>query len=312
MNNIQGKSFLITGGSGFVGTNLQRFLISHDANITSWNSSYDLSNEDQAEYAFKSEENKFDYIIHLAAKTAAGSWPSNHRAQMFDINMRININTFKMWHKYHPEARMIAFNSSCSYPGNIEFFAERDYWNGQMHDSVETYGFTKKAMVIALQGYKQEYGLKGTTVIPATLYGPHDHFDPDKSHVVSALIRKFVEAKRQNLSTVEVWGDGTQTREIMYVDDQFKGLLTVLNYDGPVINIGSGIPTTIRELAETIKELTEFNGRIFFNTDKFVGNARKVSDITLAKNLYGWTTDIKIGATKQNLKKTIDWFIQNL
>lgn len=312
MNNIKGISFLITGGTGFVGINLQTYLKNKGATVVAWNSKYNLAKEDESEYVFSCYPQKFDYIIHLAAKTAAGSWPSNHRAQMFDINMRININTFKMWHKYHPQARMIAFNSSCSYPGSIDFFAERDYWNGPMHDSVETYGFTKKAMVIALQGYKQEYGLKGTTVIPATLYGPHDHFDPDKSHVVSALIRKFVIAKREKLSEVEVWGDGTQTREILYVDDQFKGLISVLNYDGPVINIGSGIPTTIRELAETIKELTGYQGRIFFNTDRFVGNTKKVSDITLAKNLYGWTTDIKIGSTKENLKKTIDWFMQNL
>ena len=310
MKNNQ-KWFLVTGGTGFVGKNLTTFLTAQGHAVVGMGSKPDLSNEVEAEYVFSCFGNKFDYIVHGAARTAAGSWPSNHRAQMFDTNMRINVNTFKMWHKYQPQARMIALNSSCSYPGSIEYFAERDYWNGQMHDSVETYGFTKKAMVIALQGYKQEYGLKGTTVIPATLYGPHDHFDPDKSHVVSALIRKFVTAARENLPEVEVWGDGTQTREIMYVEDQFKGLVAVLDYDGPIINIGSGEAITIRELAETLKELTGYQGEIFFNTSRFVGNARKVSDISLAKQLYGWTTDIKIGGTKENLKKTVDWYQAN-
>jgi len=305
------KWFLVTGGTGFVGKNLLPFLAAQGHAVVGMGSKPDLSNEVEAEYMFSCLGKQFDYIIHGAARTAAGSWPSNHRAQMFDTNMRINVNTFKMWHKYQPQARMIALNSSCSYPGSIEYFAERDYWNGQMHDSVETYGFTKKAMVIALQGYKQEYGLKGTTVVPATLYGPYDHFDPDKSHVVSALIRKFVTATRENLPEVEVWGDGTQTREIMYVDDQFKGLVAVLDYDGPILNIGSGEAITIRELAETLKELTGYQGEIFFNTSRFVGNARKVSDISLAKQLYGWTTDIKIGGTKENLKKTVDWYQAN-
>jgi len=179
-----------------------------------------------------------------------------------------------------------------------------------MHDSVDIYGLTKKAMNIGIEAYKAQYGLKGTTVIFATLYGPHDHFDLEKSHVVSALIKKFVDAKNSttNSSDVEVWGDGTQTRELIYVDDQIKGLLAVIDYDGPIINIGTGIETSIKELAETINKLSDANVKIVYNTNRFVGIKKKVLDISLAREKYGWTTSIPLLPLEDGLKKTIEYY----
>lgn len=311
MKNIQNKSFLVTGGTGFFGKTLVPTIQKFGGKVVAIGSCPDLSIEDYAEDVFRSFREKFDYIIHGAALTAAGDWPAKHKAEQFDINIRIHINVLRMWHQYQSQAKMVGIGSSCAYPGDKEFFKESEFWNGPMHESVETFGFTKKTLTIGIESYKSQYGLKGTTIIPATLYGPYDHFDPDKSHVVSALIQKFVRAQENNLPTVEVWGDGSQTREIMYVEDQALGLLTVLDYEGSILNIGSGISTSIKELAETLKEVTNFKGNIFYNTSKFVGSKKKVMDISLARNLYGWTTTVKIGDIKDNLRKTAEWYKEN-
>lgn len=311
MKNIQGKSFLMTGGTGFLGKNFVSFIRAHGGYIVGIGSNPDLSNVTNAEYVFHGLPQKFDYIIHAAALTAAGEWPAKHRAEQYDINIRIHTNTLKMWHRYQPQAKMIGIGSSCTYPGMKEFFDESEYWNGKMHESVEVFGFTKKAVSLGIEAYKSQYGLKGTTLIPATLYGPHDHFDPEKSHVVSALIQKFVHAQENNLPSVEVWGDGSQTREILYVEDQIHGLCNALDFDGPILNVGSGIPVTVKKIAETIKEVSGYQGKIDYNASKFVGNKNKVMDISLARSLYGWTTDIKVGGLQERLKQTVDWYKSN-
>ncbi len=302
----------MTGGTGFLGKNFVDFVQKHGGTIIGVGSQYNLANEESAERMFQMiDKNVFDYIIHGAALTAAGEWPAKHRAEQYDTNIRIHTNTLKMWHRYQPQAKMIGIGSSCTYPGMKEFFDESEYWNGQMHESVEVFGFTKKAVSIGIEAYKSQYGLRGTTLIPATLYGPHDHFDPEKSHVVSALIQKFVNAQKNNLPSVEVWGDGSQTREILYVEDQIMGLCTVLDFDGPILNVGSGIPVTIKKLAETIKDVSGYQGVIDYNASKFVGNKNKVMDIGLAKALYGWTTEVKVGNLRERLDKTVNWYKTN-
>lgn len=306
---VIGKRFLVTGGTGFFGKNFKSYVENLGGFVTTIGSKNDLSNESEAEKLFKDIlVEKYDYIIHGAALQAAGDWPLYHKAEQYDINLRIHANTFRMWHKYQPQAKMIGIGSSCSYPKVKEVLSESDYWDGPMHESVDIYGFTKKAVSVGIEAYKSQYGLKGTTVIFATLYGPHDHFDPDKSHVVSALVKKFVDAVENGVEEVEVWGDGTQTRELIYVDDQVKGLLSVLDYEGSLINIGTGSSITIKELAETIKKTTQFSGNIFYNTNRFVGIKHKVLDVSLAKERYGWTDKIKCDTLENSLKKTIEWY----
>lgn len=310
--NITGKKFLVTGGTGFFGKNFKTYVEQRGGYVITIGSKFDLSDETAAESLFKDVlTDTFDYIIHGAALQAAGDWPLHHKAEQYDVNLKIHTNTFKMWHKYQSQAKMIGIGSSCSYPKVKEVLAETDYWDGAMHESVDIYGFTKKAVSVGIEAYKDQYNLKGTTVVFATLYGPHDHFDPEKSHVVSALVKKFVDAVDNNESEVEVWGDGTQTRELIYVDDQIKGLLSVLDYDGSLINIGTGHSVTIQELAETIKDQSGFIGNIFYNTDRFVGIKHKVLDVSLARNKFGWTTNIQCDSLKNNLTKTIDWYKNN-
>ena len=201
--------------------------------------------------------------------------------------------------------------STCSYPGNMPVLAESDYFTGPLHPSVETYGLTKCVMQQGIKAYKKQYGLKGTTVVFATLYGPHDEFDISRSHVVSALIQKFCDAVKDGKDEVEVWGDGTQTRELIYIDDQIDGLLMASEYEGDLINIGSGIETSIRDLAEMIKRLSGFEGRIDYNTDRFVGVKRKVLNIDEAKESFGWTVNNKMHSLEEGVMKTIIWYREN-
>ena len=311
MENLENKKFLVTGGTGFFGKNFVRYVRERGGIVDYFGSEYDLSDESKAIEAFKNFNLEYDYIIHAAVLQGAGDWPLYHKAEQFDINCRIHSNTLKCWKEYQPQAKFIGLGSSCSYPGTIVELREDDYWNGRMHESVDVYGLTKKVMNTGIEAYKDQYNLNGTTVVFATLYGPHDSFDREKSHVVSALVRKFVEGEENNSDEVEVWGDGTQTRELIYIDDQIKGLLSVLNYDGELINIGTGVTVTIRELAETIKKMSGYSGNIFYNINRFVGVKHKVLNVDMAREKYGWTDTIKVDSLKNNLKKTIDWFREN-
>lgn len=311
MEKIKGKKFLVTGGTGFLGKNFVQYVINNGGEADYFGSNFDLSIIERAEEAFKFFNKKYDYIIHAAVLQGAGDWPLKHKAEQFDTNCRIHTNTFYCWYKYQPQAKLIGIGSSCSYPGNIKELSEDDYWNGPMHESVDIYGLTKKVMTTGIKAYKEQYGLKGTTVVFATLYGPHDSFDKEKAHVVSALIRKFVEAKDNNLPEVEVWGDGTQTRELIYIEDQIKALLAVIDYDGEIINIGTGVTITIKELADTIKKLVGYDGKIFYNTNRFVGVKHKVLKIDLAKEKFGWMGDLKPDTLENNLNKTIQWYNAN-
>lgn len=309
--NLKNKKFLITGGTGFLGKNLIQYLNSLGTVVHGFGSEFNLYYEDNAEKILTIHNTKYDYIIHGAVLQGAGEWPLHHKAEQFDVNCKIHTNILKAWKTHQPQARLIGLGSSCSYPGIKTELFEREYWDGRMHDSVDIYGLTKKVMNTGIEAYKAQHGLKGTTVIFATLYGPHDSFDREKSHVVSALIRKFVEAKESKSDEVEVWGDGTQTRELIFVEDQIKGLLLVLDYEGELINIGTGNSITIKELAENIKDIIGYQGNIFYNVNRFVGIKHKVLNIDLAKKLYGWTTKIPLGSLNENLRKTIDWYYSN-
>jgi GDP-L-fucose synthase len=311
MEKLKDKKFLITGGSGFLGKNLVKYITENGGIAHGFGSEFDLTKEDVAMNAFKKFNEKYDYIIHAAAVQGAGEWPAKHKAESFSLNNKIHTNVLECWYKYQPQARLIGIGSTCAYPAKMINLKENEYWDGPMHESVDVYGMTKKLMYVGISAYKSQYGLKGTTATFATLYGAHDSFDLEKAHVVSALIKKFVDAKDNNLSEVEVWGDGYQTRELIYVEDQIKGLMSVLDYDGDLINIGAGVSHTIRELAETIKEILDYKGNIFYNTNRFVGVKHKTLDISIAKENYGWTNKIKLGSLRENLIKTINWYTQN-
>ena len=309
LDNFKFKNVLITGGTGFLGKNLTPYLRKAGIKVTATGRDYDLTDPLRCKQLFTLTE--YDLIIHGAAFQGAGDFTVKYPADQFYKNNLIHTNTLHAWHTYQPQATMVGLGSTCSYPGNLPVLSESDYFTGPLHPSVETYGLTKCVMQQGIKAYKKQYGLKGTTVVFATLYGPHDEFDISRSHVVSALVQKFCDAVRDGKDQVEVWGDGSQTRELIYIDDQIDGLLMAADYEGDLINIGSGEETRIKDLAEMIKKLSGFQGEIFYNTNRFVGVKRKVLNIDKAKESFGWTVENNLHTLEEGVKKTIDWYREN-
>jgi len=306
---VKYKSVLITGGTGFLGKNIVPMLRNAGVDVVATGRNYDLTNWETTQNLFNLK--KYDLIIHAAAFQGAGDFTLRYPADQFYKNNLIHTHVLEAWKQFQPHARLVGIGSTCSYPGNIPVLSEKDYFTGPLHPSVETYGLTKCVMQQGIKAYKQQYGLSGTTVAFATLFGPHDEFDISRSHVVSALVQKFCDAVKTGQSEVEVWGDGSQYRELIYIDDQINGLLMTCEYDGELINIGSGKETRISELASTIKDLSGFTGNIVYNTNRFVGVKRKVLNIDKAKKTFGWTVDNKMHTLDEALMKTINWYREN-
>ena len=310
MTEFKYKNVLITGGTGFLGKNIVPILESRGVSVTATGRNYDLTQWDRAKELFTLKD--YDLIIHGAAFQGAGDFTLRYPADQFFKNNLIHTNALELWKRHQPNARFVGIGSTCSYPGNLPVLSEEDYFQGPLHPSVEIYGLTKCVMQQGIKAYKKQYGLQGTTVVFATLYGPHDEFDISRSHVVSALVQKFCDGVTSGASQVEVWGDGTQTRELIYIDDQIAGLLMTCEHEGDLINIGTGYEVSIRELAETIKRLSGYKGEIFYNTNRFVGVKKKVLNIDKAKALFGWTVDNKMTSLEEGLLKTIRWYRENV
>lgn len=310
------KNVLITGGTGFLGKNLTPFLTGLGNKVTATGRNFDLSEWSSCVKLFGGDD-KFTHIIHGAAYQGAGDFTLKYPADQFHLNNLIHTNTMKAWLMFQSQAKLIGIGSTCSYP-NKPILSESDYMTGKLHESVDIYGLTKCVMQKGIEAYQRQYGLRGTTAVFATLYGPHDSFDPNKSHVVSALVKKFCDAEREGLSEVEVWGDGKQTRELIYVEDQITGLLALIDYGDekqwlpdevpPLVNVGTGIETQISDLAEKIATAAGYKGKITYNENRFVGVKNKVLDISLAKKLFGWTENYYLHPLDLGIRKTIKFY----
>jgi GDP-L-fucose synthase len=189
-------------------------------------------------------------------------------------------------------------------------FKEDELWNGYPEETNAPYGLAKKMLLVQSQAYRQQYGYNSIFLLPVNLYGPGDNFDPESSHVIPALIRKFTEAVQNNKKEVEVWGTGRPSREFLYVEDAARGiLLAAERYNGPEpVNLGAGFEITIKDLVQLIAELTEFDGEITWDTTKPDGQPRRCLDVSRAEQEFGFQakTDFRVG-----LKKTVGWYSKN-
>jgi GDP-L-fucose synthase len=213
--------------------------------------------------------------------------------------------------RQHDVEKFVQIGTACSYPGYLENeLAEKDLWNGLPHETVVNYGMTKKILAIQALAYKKQYGLNSIHLILTNLYGPRDTFHPDRSHVVAALIRKFVEAKQSGAPEVEVWGTGQPIREFLYVDDCAAAiLLAAERYEElEPMNIGTGVGTSIRELAESITQVTGYPGAIRWNTSKPDGQMKKILEVSKMRRVLNWQPPTSLRA---GLEKTIAWYVAN-
>ena len=252
-----------------------------------------------------------DIVIHLAAKVGGIGLNQQIPGQLFYDNLIMGIQLMESA-RLAKVKKFVAIGTVCAYPKFTPVpFKEEDLWNGYPEETNSAYGLAKKMLLVQAQAYRQQYGFNAIYLLPVNLYGPGDNFDPSSSHVIPALIKKAVEAKRNNEPSINVWGTGNASREFLYVEDAAKAIvLATLKYNQPEpINIGSGIEITIKDLVATINKLVGFTGQIIWDKSKPDGQPRRCLDTSKALKEFGFKaeTDLKSG-----LQKTIDGYLSSL
>jgi len=250
-----------------------------------------------------------DHIIHLAALYKAGDWPVHHPATQFNVNLKLNVNVLEGWIRYFPKAKFTSILSYCMYPSLPHAHPESELWGHEPEDYLFAYAMAKKALLIGQRAYRQEHGGRATSVVLPTVYGHGDSF-AENSHVVGALIGKFVRAARTGAASVEVWGDGTQEREFLYVEDAANGIIEVaLHSDVDVVNLGMGEACSIAQIAQWIRDAAGFTGEIAYNNAKFVGVKTRRIDVSRVREVLGWTAPTSLQA---GLARTVAWYAASL
>jgi GDP-L-fucose synthase len=306
-----GKRVTVTGGAGFLGKHLVKRLETYGASVfVPRRRDYDLTSLDSCLRCLL--EQPCDLLLHSAAYYGGIGINVNEPGRLYYENLVMGASIMEAA-RLAKVKKVVNIGTACSYPGYLEGeLKEADLWAGPCHASVVNYGLTKKMLAVQGLAYKRQYGLDSVHLILTNLYGPGDSYNPDRSHVVAALVRKWVEAQQANAPQVEVWGTGKPVREFIYVEDCADAIVLAAEKYNDVnlpLNIGTGIGTTIKELAETVHEVTGYQGKLAWLTDKPDGAAKKVLDVSRMKEaLGGWVppTNLKAG-----LAKTISWYKAN-
>lgn len=305
------KNVIVTGATGFIGKTLVkqlRSIVKPDCCVVSLSTSaVDLANRNAAFDWFDSLHWGFscDYIFHLAALYKAGGWPVEHPATQFHVNMSINVNILEVWRRFFPSAKLVSVLSYCMYPPHNDPHPETELWGTEPEDYLFSYAMTKKAILIGQRAYRQEYGLKSTSLVLPTVYGPGDSFAED-SHVIGALIGKFVRAVNEGKSAVEVWGGGDQEREFLYVGDAANGIISAAEKsEVEVLNIGTGKAYSIRKIVEVITKASGFTGKILYNDNKFTGVKKRMLDVGRSRKEIGWVAATSL---ENGIYQTVKWY----
>lgn len=310
MLDLSNKRILVTGGAGFLGKQVVAQLIQSGANqkkITIVRSrECDLRVLENCQRAAEQQ----DIIIHLAAHVGGIGLNREKPAELFYDNLMMGAQLIHAAQQAGVE-KFVCVGTICAYPKFTPVpFKEDDIWNGYPEETNAPYGIAKKALLVQLQSYRQQYGFNGIYLLPVNLYGPEDNFDTRSSHVIPALIRKVYEAQQQGAKQLAVWGDGSPTREFLYSSDAALGIvMATQNFDGDEpVNLGTNSEISIRDLVELICELMEFKGEIVWETDQPNGQPRRCLDTSRAKKLFDFTAQVDF---RQGLKNTIDWYRQH-
>lgn len=299
---------LITGGTGFLGSAVTRLFKNRGyTNIIPVRNKggYDLTKEQVVRELYLNL--KPDIVIHLAA-VVGGIGANKKNPATFYFNNIMMGTLMLQYAKIFEISKFVAIGTICAYPSETPVpFKESDLWNGYPEETNAPYGLAKKMMLVQSQALRQEHGLNSIYLLPVNLYGPGDHFDPETSHVIPGLIRKCVEAKKQNLPSITCWGTGRATREFLYVEDAADAILRSTEiYNSPEpMNIGSGEEISIKNLASLIAALTGYEGQILWDESKPDGQMRRCLDVTKAKKEISFKAKTLL---EDGLKETIEWY----
>jgi GDP-L-fucose synthase len=307
--NLADKKILVTGGSGFLG----KQVVSHlkqvgvlPENITiSRSQTCDLRSLQSCKNAVADQ----NIIIHLAAHVGGIGLNQQKPAELFYDNLMMGTQLIHAAYEAGVE-KFVCVGTICAYPKFTPVpFKEEDLWNGYPEETNAPYGIAKKALLVQLQAYRQQYGFNGIYLLPVNLYGPEDNFNPDSSHVIPALIYKIHEAQKKGDEQLFVWGDGSPTREFLFSEDAARGIvLGAQAYNEPnPINLGTGYEISIKNLVELICKLMEFKGRIVWEADKPNGQPRRCLDTEKAKAAFNFSAQISF---EEGLSRTIEWYRQ--
>jgi len=310
MSRLADKRITVTGGDGFLGRYVVRKLEErgcHDIFVPR-SRDYNLVDGDAVKRLYR--DARPDIVIHLAAVVGGIGANSENPGRFFYENLMMGVQMIEQGRLADIE-KFVALGTVCAYPKFTPIpFREDDIWNGYPEETNAPYGLAKKMLLVQSQAYRQQYGFNSIFLLPANLYGPGDNFDPDTSHVIPALIKKVFDAKERGERHITVWGTGQATREFLYVDDAAEGIILATetyNRSAPV-NLGTGSQISIRELAELICELTEFNVELEWDTSKPDGQPRRMLDTSRAKSEFGFEAKVNM---RDGLKMTIDWYRNN-
>src|SRR5260221_597399 len=306
---LANKHILVSGGAGFLGSHLVKELVNHRAkkeNISVPRSSeYDLREKEVCARVGKGQ----DIVIHLAANVGGIGYNQENPGTLFYDNLLMGVHLMEEARKAKV-SKFVAVGTICAYPKYTPVpFKEEDLWNGYPEETNAPYGLAKKMMLVQAQAYRQQYGFNAIYLLPVNLYGPGDNFDPTSSHVIPALIKKFVDAKKSKAKKVSVWGTGKPTREFLYVEDAARGIaLATERYNGSEpINLGSSFEISIYDLAHLVGKIVGFTGEVVFGSSKPDGQPRRKLDVSRAQKEFGFLSEVTF---EKGLKKTIDWYIK--
>ena len=297
----------VTGGAGFLGSFVVEKLMQRGAKdiFVPRIEEYNLVNLTDIQRML--EDSNPDVVIHLAAHVGGIGANREHPAEFFYDNLMMGVQLIhQAW--LRGVKKFVAIGTVCAYPKYTPVpFKEDDLWNGYPEETNAPYGLAKKMLLVQSQAYRQQYGFNSIFLLPVNMYGPRDNFDLASSHVIPALIRKFIEAQEAGRGEVEIWGDGSPTREFIYVEDAAEGiLLAAERYNGAEpVNIGSGFEISIKELAELIARLTGYQGKLVWDTSKPNGQPRRALDISRAEKYFGFRAQVPF---EEGLRRTIEWY----
>jgi GDP-L-fucose synthase len=297
----------ITGGGGFVGNFvIQRLRSLGYSNLLPLRKKdFDLTHEAEVDRLYQTINP--DVILHLAAEVGGIGANRDNPGRFFFANMAMGLHLIEAARKFGLK-KFVQVGTICAYPKFTPVpFSEAELWNGYPEETNAPYGIAKKSLLVMCQAYRQQYGLNAIYLLPVNLYGPGDNFHLHSSHVIPALIRKCVEARRRGDSQITAWGTGSASREFLYVQDCARGIVTAMErYDSPEpMNLGSGREITIRQLTELIAKLTRFDGKIVWDSSKPDGQPRRCLDVSRAKSAMGFAAEVSL---EEGLQRTIEWF----